>query len=76
MDKVVVYGFDGSGPAALQFAARHPNRTNALLTESAVTGKFKHQLSDAINSSAMKFISTSTLMQRMTSWMSGEALVM
>ena len=72
MDKVVVYGFDGSGPAALQFAARHPNRTNALLTESAVTGKFRHQMSDVINSSAVKFLLTSTLLQRMSSWANGE----
>lgn len=37
VDRVVVHGISGGGPAAIQFAARHPGRTYALLLSSAVT---------------------------------------
>ena len=38
IDKVVPLCVSGGGPAGIQFAALHPDRTYALLTECAVTG--------------------------------------
>ena len=60
--------------AAIQFAARHPNRTHALLTECAVTGKLKHQKAETVKSNAMKFVATSSFTQRMAAYISREAL--
>ena len=74
VDKVVAYGMSGGGPAAIQFAARHPNRTHALLTECAVTGKLKHHGVEMTKSNAMKFVATSTFAQRMAAYVSREAL--
>ena len=36
IDKVTVLGISSGGPSAVHFAARHPNRTNALLLDAAV----------------------------------------
>ena len=36
IDKVTVLGISSGGPSAVQFAARHPNKTNALLLDAAV----------------------------------------
>ena len=46
IDKVVVLCGSGGGPPAIQFAARHPQRTIALLLECAVTGSFTHPKAD------------------------------
>ena len=36
INKVTVLGISSGGPSAVHFAARHPNRTNALLLDAAV----------------------------------------
>ena len=36
IDKVTVLGISSGGPSAVHFAARHPDRTNALLLDAAV----------------------------------------
>lgn len=40
VDQVVPHGVSGGGPAAIQFAARHPDRTSALLLSCAITQRF------------------------------------
>ena len=40
VDRVVAYGVSGGGPSAIQFAARHPDRTSALLLGCAITQRY------------------------------------
>ena len=40
VDQVVPHGVSGGGPSAIQFAARHPDRTSALLLSCAITQQF------------------------------------
>src|SRR5262245_23674301 len=41
IDKVAAYGLSAGGPYAIQFAARHPDRTRALLLACAVTQRYR-----------------------------------
>ena len=40
VDQVVPHGVSGGGPAAIQFAARHPDRTSALLLSCAIAQQY------------------------------------
>lgn len=40
IERVAVQGVSGGGPSAVQFAARHPDRTTALLLTCAVSGAY------------------------------------
>ena len=40
VDRVVAYGVSGGGPSAIQFAARHPDRTSALLLGCAIAQRY------------------------------------
>ena len=40
LEEAAVLGGSGGGPAAIQFAARHPDRTRALLLECAITQNY------------------------------------
>jgi len=44
IDKVCIYGASGGGPATYSFAARHPDRTWALVTECAISKRFGDDL--------------------------------
>ena len=57
IDKVVVYGMSGGGPAAYTFAAKYPDRTKACLTECAVSGEFTHPILEKLSGCGMKFAS-------------------
>lgn len=70
IDKVVVLGGSGGGPTAIQFAARHPQRTIALLTECAVTGSFTHPKADQMNTCTTRCFMTSPTLSRFMSWYS------
>jgi pimeloyl-ACP methyl ester carboxylesterase len=41
VDKVVVFGGSGGGPAALRFVLQHPERCTALVLESAITMRWQ-----------------------------------
>ncbi len=45
IDRVCVYGASGGGPATYSFAARHPDRTWAMVTECAISKRFGDELS-------------------------------
>ena len=45
IDKVCIYGASGGGPATYNFAARHPDRTWAMVTECAISKRFGDELS-------------------------------
>ena len=40
VDQVVPHGVSGGGPSAIQFAARHPDRTSALLLSCAIAQQY------------------------------------
>lgn len=42
VEKVAVHGVSAGGPPAIQFAARHPDRTRALLLTSAITTAYPY----------------------------------
>ncbi|WP_460519341.1 alpha/beta fold hydrolase [Flindersiella endophytica] len=42
---VVAYAISGGGPAAIEFARRHPSRTEALVLESAISGHYAPAIS-------------------------------
>jgi len=44
IDRVCIYGASGGGPATYSFAARHPDRTWALVTECAISKRFGVEL--------------------------------
>ncbi|MGO9604945.1 MAG: alpha/beta fold hydrolase [Candidatus Binataceae bacterium] len=44
IDRVCVYGASGGGPATYNFAARHPDRTWAMVTECAISKRFGDDL--------------------------------
>lgn len=44
IDRVCIYGASGGGPATYNFAARHPDRTWALVTECAISKRFGDEL--------------------------------
>ncbi len=44
IDRVCVYGASGGGPATYSFAARHPDRTWAMVTECAISKRFGEEL--------------------------------
>jgi pimeloyl-ACP methyl ester carboxylesterase len=44
IDRVCVYGASGGGPATYSFAARHPERTWAMVTECAISKRFGDDL--------------------------------
>ena len=44
IDRVCVYGASGGGPATYTFAARHPDRTWAMVTECAISKRFGDDL--------------------------------
>lgn len=41
IEHVTIVGFSSGGPSAVQFAARHPNRTTALILEAAILLPFE-----------------------------------
>ena len=72
IDKVVVYGMSGGGPAAYTFAAKYPDRTKACLTECAVSGEFTHHQLEALAGCGMKFATTSAGTVRMMEWLAAK----
>jgi pimeloyl-ACP methyl ester carboxylesterase len=44
IDQVAVYGLSAGGPCAIQFAARHPDRTRVLLLACAVTQRYRPEI--------------------------------
>lgn len=44
IDEVAAYGVSAGGPSAIQFAARHPGRTRALLLACAVTQTYRPEI--------------------------------
>lgn len=46
IDEVAVYGISGGGPSSIEFAARHPERTKALILEVAISQRYTPQVSD------------------------------
>lgn len=47
VERVAVLGYSAGGPAAVQFAARHPDRTRALFLDAAIVQRFQLRLSMA-----------------------------
>ena len=45
IDRVAAYGLSAGGPCAIQFAARHPDRTSALLLACAATQTYATEIS-------------------------------
>ena len=46
IDEVAVYGISGGGPSSIEFAARHPERTKALILEVAISQRYTPEVSD------------------------------
>ena len=46
IDAVAVYGISGGGPSSIEFAARHPERTKALILEVAISQRYTPEVSD------------------------------
>ena len=69
IDKVVAYGTSGGGPAALEFAIRHSERTKAVLLECAVTGSYKYPGTEEVKTATAAFMLTSPSMARLKAWM-------
>ncbi len=46
IDAVAVYGISGGGPSSIEFAARHPERTKALILEVAISQRYTPAVSD------------------------------
>ena len=44
VETVVAYGLSGGGPPAIEFARRHPNRTTALVLESAISRHYRPRI--------------------------------
>jgi pimeloyl-ACP methyl ester carboxylesterase len=44
IDRVCIYGASGGGPATYNFAARHPDRVWAMVTECAISKRFRDDL--------------------------------
>lgn len=40
IDRATIFGFSSGGPSAVHFAARHPDRTTALILDAAILGPF------------------------------------
>ncbi len=57
IDRVAVVGLSAGGPAAIQFAARHPDRTTALVLLSAVSQRTELS-DDQLNSSLGRLVMT------------------
>ena len=55
IERVAVYAVSGGGPTGIEFAARHPDRINALILEVAVSGTYAPEVSAA----AMAMMSSS-----------------
>ena len=47
IERVAGYAVSGGGPTGIEFAARHPDRINALILEVAVSGTYKAEVSAA-----------------------------
>jgi len=58
IDRVAVVGISGGGPPALQFALRHPDRTQALMLLAAIS-KRTPLSSDQLNSTAYRLLMSS-----------------
>lgn len=48
IDQVAVFGLSGGGPSSIEFAARHPGRTNCLTLEVAISKQFEPHVSRII----------------------------
>ena len=44
IDQVAVYGISGGGPSSIEFAARHPDRTRALVLEVAISQTYAPEI--------------------------------
>ena len=65
IDHVAVYGISGGGPSSIEFAARHPDRTKALILEVAISKTYAPQVSALTVALAMNSI---------TFWLQGQLL--
>lgn len=65
IDKVVVYGMSGAGPAVISFGAQHPSRAYCLVTESACMGSMPNGMAACCLSMCFgdMFLSPALLMQ-------------
>ena len=53
VDQVVLHGVSGGGPSAIEFAARHPDRTSALLLSCAIA---QHYVVDSMPGWLMRLL--------------------
>ena len=65
VDHVVTIGVSAGGPAALQFAARHPTRCKAAMTECAITGNYSNPKYEAYTGKSVKWSMSSPLYIKM-----------
>ncbi len=66
IERAAVYAVSGGGPTGIEFAARHPDRINALILEVAVSGTYAPEVSAA----AMAMMSSS-----LVGWLQRQLLV-
>jgi len=48
IEQVAVYGISGGGPSSIEFAARHPERAQALILEVAISHAFQPDVSERV----------------------------
>ena len=65
IDHVAVYGISGGGPSSIEFAARHPDRTKALILEVAIAQTYAPQVSE---------LTVALAMNPVTFWIQGQLL--
>lgn len=65
IDQVAVYGISGGGPSSIEFAARHPDRTKALILEVAISQTYAPQVSP---------LTVALAMNSFTFWLQGQLL--
>ena len=65
IDRVAAYAISGGGPSGIEFAARHPDRVNALILEVAISQAFSIEVSA---------LAMSLLTNPILSWIQGQIL--
>ena len=65
IDQVAAYAISGGGPSGIEFAARHPDRVNALILEVAISQTFSIEVSA---------LTMSLLTNPILSWIQGQVL--
>ena len=68
IEKVIVNCVSGGGPTGIWFAIRHPQKTQCLITECALTGNYDHPSAAELSGAMTKWMATSVSFARTFAW--------